>query len=255
VVALCEGFERFLSVPSVSSAVKEGLWKRLEGEETGPYNTHPPLCDRIAAIRNSDGASVPQDVRPASVLIENLASTELRFVQNSFSELKTANLNYVHWDDVALRVTVPAWQKFVSEYAEALKGVTAELVPDYVARFPEIGSRIRDPKGMLLSPPQRTVARAGTLFAAALALRMIATGWLLQVQPATFHIRRGDNEFNPFEAVGQLMGGKISRESWIAQCRELNISHLALHPGEPDKPTAPSAQAELFSVETGGPAT
>ena len=138
-------------------------------------------------------------------------------------------MKYVSWDEVIHHVTIPAWQKFVSEYSDPLQGVTAESIPDHVAKFREIGSRIRDPKGMLLSPPQRT-ARAGLLFASALALAMIHAGWELQVAPAVFRIHRGEQEFNPFDAINQLMAGKLSPEDWIARCREFGISQLTLLP-------------------------
>jgi hypothetical protein len=115
-------------------------------------------------------------------------------------------------------------------------------------KFREIGSRIRDPKGILLSPPQRT-ARAGGLFASALALAMIRAGWELQVAPAVFRIHRGGQEFNPFDAINQLMAGKLSRENWVARCREFGISELLLLPNSVESSQAAGPQqTELFEA-------
>jgi hypothetical protein len=83
----------------------------------------------------------------------------------------------------------------------------------------------------LLSPPQRT-ARAGRLFAAALALALIRSGWELQRQPAVFHLRRGDQELNPFEVIDELMTGKLSREAGSVRCREFELSQLILFPAD-----------------------
>jgi hypothetical protein len=172
-------------------------------------------------------------------------------VETYIPDARPGSLQYVGWEDVVSRVRIPAWQKFVNEYSEPLQGVTAESVPDHMDKFREIGSRIRDPRGMLLSPPQRT-ARAGGLFASALALSMIRTGWELQVAPAVFRIHRGDMEFNPFDAINQLMAGKISREEWAARCREFGISELLLlpSPGASSQATA-SQQADLPKRSTG----
>ena len=252
-VALGDGFARFVSVPEISTAIGKNLETTLQQEKTSPYDTHPPLRDRIAAAQELADGSAPQDVQSAITLLENLPSTEVKFVEECVPDMRPGTLKYVSWDEVTIRVTVPAWQKFVTEYAEALQGVTADTLPDQVPRFREIGSRIRDPKGMLLSPPQRT-ARAGSLFAAALALALIRTGWELQVQPAIFHIRRGDQEFNPFEAIDRLMAGKLSREAWAARCCELGISQLVLLPDKgvyDNPPSQSSAQTELFSVKSG----
>jgi hypothetical protein len=50
---------------------------------------------------------------------------------------------------------------------------------------------------------------------------------------------------NPFDAINQLMEGKIAREDWVARCREFGISALILlltpgtdRPADPSKPTS-----------------
>jgi len=244
-VAVGEGFVRFVSAPQVSAALSKSLSQRMQEEKTQPYDTHPPLRDRIAAAQKLPDSAAVADARPASSLVENLPATEVKFVEDRVPDLLPGSLNYVGWDHVAVRVTIPSWQSFVTEYSEPLKGVSAESIPDHVVKFREIGSRIRDPKGMLLDPGQRT-ARAGGLFAAALALAMIRSGWELQVQPAIFRIRRGEQEFNPFDAVNQLMAGKLSRDAWVARCHELGISPLLLHPESGTGVASETAQAKLF---------
>jgi hypothetical protein len=174
-------------------------------------------------------------------------NAEMLFVENRVEGIRPGTLKYVPWDEVALRLTIPTWELSVREYPDPLRGVTAESVPDQVPKLREIGSRIRDPKGMLLSPEQRTV-RAGRLFASALALAMVRNGWELQVGPGLFRLTRGNQEFNPFLAVDQLMTKKLSQEGWTARCQELGISRLFLFPSSAPEPRpGPSAQAELFS--------
>lgn len=184
---------------------------------------------------------------PGTCLLENLRNAEILFAENRADDIRPGSLKYVTWDEVALQVTVPGWQQFVSEYSEPLRGVTAESLPDQVPTLREIGSRIRDPKGMLLSPDQRT-ARAAGLFAAALALAMIRVGWELQVGPGMLRLSKGNHELNPFLAVNQLMTNKLSPETWTARCQELGLSQLTLLPTSRSEHTQESStQAELFS--------
>jgi heat shock protein HtpX len=246
-VALGDGFSRFVSVPAISSLIAQNLATRLEQEKMRPYDTHPPLNDRIAAAEKFADMAVAEDNQPASTLIENLPATEVKFVERGLPDPVPGGLKYVKWSDVATLLAIPAWQKFVAEYAEPLRGVTADSLPDQVPKFREIGARIRDPKGMLLSPPQRT-ARAGLLFAAALCLRLINTGWQLQIEPGIFHLRRGNQDLNPFLAVNDMLNGKLSRDSWIARCCELQISQLVLLPANAEARQTPSPQAELFPI-------
>ena len=240
-VAIGDGFTRFMDLPEVSAAIGKSLEKRLQEEKTGPYDTHPPLRDRIAAVQNLAESFAQQDTRPASILLEDLPKTEIKFAEECVPDVRPGTLKYVPWDEVSTQVTVPTWQQFVTEYAQPLTGVTADSLPDQIPKLREIGSRIRDPKGMLLDPNQRT-GRAGYLFAAATALALIRTGWELQVQPGRSRIRRGDRELNPFDVVNQLMAGKLSREAWAAQCQELGLSQLALLPADQE---SGSARSEL----------
>jgi heat shock protein HtpX len=244
-VAIGDGLTRFMAVPQISEAVSKSLETRLRQEKTRPNDTHPPLRDRIAAAQKLPDDFAPQDSEKASGLLENVQDTEVRFVENRIDDVRPGSLKYVPWDDVALRVTIPSWEQYVSEYSEPLRGVTPESFPDQVPKLREIGSRIRDPKGMLLSPDQRT-GRAAGLFAAALALAMIRSGWQLQVGPGFFRMSSGDREFNPFLALNQLMTKKLSREAWTVQCQELGLSQLVLLPSSPvEQDLEPSSQTEI----------
>jgi hypothetical protein len=141
----------------------------------------------------------------------------------------------------------------VAVHAADLKGVTAVSLPGLVPKFPEIGSRIPDPKGMLLAPNQRT-QRAGMLFASALALALLDNRWELDVQPGVFHLRRGTDEWNPFLAVQELMSGKFSPDAWTSKCQALGIADLKLSPEErsaPPQQLAIPAQPTLFDAEAG----
>src|SRR5579864_2033981 len=65
-VAVGDGFQRFIAVPDVSSAISKDLSQRLQEEKVQPYDTHPPLRDRIAAAQKLSEGSAPQDAQPAS---------------------------------------------------------------------------------------------------------------------------------------------------------------------------------------------
>jgi hypothetical protein len=252
--AITDGFARFLAAPHISDAVNKNLEKNLQEAKINPYDTHPPLRNRITATEKLSALSAQEDTRPATALLDRLQVLELQFVEDRIPDIKPGTLKYVSWDEVALRITIPAWQKAVDQHATVLKGVTAESIPGQIPNFPEIGSRIPDPAGMLLAPDQRT-QRAGQLFAAALALALIENSWELNVQPGVFHLRRGTDELNPFLAVQELMAGKRSCDDWVRQCKTFGISHLALSAVERNAGAQPSDQLPQqapFDSEAGG---
>jgi heat shock protein HtpX len=246
--AIGDGFARFLAVPQINDAVSNSLQKTLQEATTAPYDTHPPLRDRIAATENLLALPSQQNARPASTLLDHLPDLELHFVEDRISDIKPGTLTYVSWDDVALKVTIPSWQKAVAAQASFLKDVTAESIPAQIPKFADIGSHIPDPKGMLLSPDQRT-QRAGQIFATALVLALIENGWTLTVQPGLFRLRSGADDLNPFQVVADLMANKRTPAEWVGQCKSLGISHLPLDPAERTAlahPAALSVQPTLF---------
>jgi heat shock protein HtpX len=224
-----DGFARFLTLPSISEQIQRNLDQEIREGKTNPYSSHPPLRDRIAAAEKLPAGVMPQDRNPARNLLDQAEALELRYLETMNPDLKPGTLRCVSWDEVGTRVTILAWKKFTSEYSAALEGVTAESLPEQIPKLRQIGSGIRDPKGMLLDPPQRT-QRAGLLFGAALSLALVDQGWTLHSGPGVFHLQRGTEQLNPFLVVEQLMSGKLTAPDWMAQCSALGIGRLQLGP-------------------------
>ena len=222
-----DGFARFVAVPAINEQIQKNLEKEIREAKTNPYNSHPPLRDRIAATAKLPAGFIPEDTNPARSLLDQPDALELQYLEKMNPDLKPGTLKCVSWDEVGTRVTIPAWKKFTAEYSSALEGVTAESLPEQVPRLRQIGAGIRDPKGMLLDPKQRT-NRAGYLFGAGLGLALIDQGWTLHSGPGIFHLQRGTDELNPFSVMEQLMSGKLTKQDWIARCNALGIGQLMI---------------------------
>jgi hypothetical protein len=100
---------------------------------------------------------------------------------------------------------------------------------DDIPRLRDIGASLRDPKGMLLTTEQRT-QRAGRILSIGLGLVMLESGWELQRSPGVLHLRRGEQTLNPFRLVDQMVQGKLSRDAWAQQSRELGLPASPLFP-------------------------
>jgi hypothetical protein len=106
-------------------------------------------------------------------------------------------------------------------------GVTAGTLPEVVKKLPQMGSKIRDPRGMLLTPQQRA-HRAGQLFGMALGLALLEKGWELEAQPGSFFLGKGADRINPSVLIEELVEGKISPENWVKMCNEFGIADMEL---------------------------
>jgi Zn-dependent protease with chaperone function len=225
--AIADGFSRFLAAPQIEVQVTKGIEREIAEGKTEPYDTHPPLRDRIAAIENLEAEPGEKEEELALQLLEQPESTELQFLELVNPKLAKNSLRQVGWDEIGRTVTMPAWKAAVGEYAPMMNGITAGALPEVGKKLPQMGSRIRDPRGMLLTPQQRT-HRAGQLFGMALGLALLENGWELEAQPGSFYLHRGADRINTSALMDELTEGKISAESWAKMCDELGITEVGL---------------------------
>lgn len=127
------------------------------------------------------------------------------------------------WAEIASTVTIPSWKSSVSELRPIVGQSTVESLTETVKDLAAIGSRISDPKGMLLAPEQRK-QRAGHLLAMALGLALLDKGWQLEAQPGNFFLYRGNEKVDVFQLLDELAEGKIAPGAWREKCQELGIA-------------------------------
>jgi Zn-dependent protease with chaperone function len=225
--AIADGFSRFMGAPQIEVQVTKGIEREIAEGKTEPYDTHPPLRDRIAAIEKFKEEPVEKDGEMAISLLEQPESTELQFLELMNPKLAKNSLRQVGWDEIGQTVTIPSWRAAVGEYAPMMNGITAGSLPEVVKKLPQMGSKIRDPRGMLLTPEQRR-QRAGQLLGMALGLALLERGWELKAQPGSFFLAKGTEQINPPALIEELAGGKISPENWVKMCEEFGIADLEL---------------------------
>ena len=230
---IADGFARFLAAPEIAAQVARGVEREIVEGKAQPYDTHPPLRDRIAAIERLSIAAPEENLESALSLLGSPETAELQFLKFINPKLQEGSLRRVGWDVVGDMVTIPAWKSAVTGYGSLLQGITAESLPGVIARLPDFGKQIRDPKGMLLTPQQRT-ERAGRLLATALALTLLDKGWQLETKPGQFYFCRNSEKTNVFGLVDDLIAGRLSGDAWAVRCDELGIRGASLYNGSRD---------------------
>jgi Zn-dependent protease with chaperone function len=222
------GFGKFLASPQIAVQVSHGIEQEILKGKATPYDTHPPLRDRVAALERLGISPREDDSEMASSLMSQFESAEIQFLEFLNPKKSMGSLRRVSWDEIAEAVTIPSWRSAVSEYASLFQGVHAESLPEVTKKFPEMASRIHDPKGRLLTPHERT-QRVGHLFAMALGLALLEKGWKLEAQPGSFHLYRGAEKMDVVSVMDDLVTGKMSRDNWIALCNRVEISQAILY--------------------------
>ncbi len=139
VPAIGEGFASFVAVPDVSLQISTILQKQLERTKGDPYDTHPPLQERIAAADRIAPSVAVLESQPARSLLDNPTSLERSFLRELFPALSTETLKYVAWDAVAEEVLVPGWRASMKTHGPLFQSLTMGTAPDALTRLDAIG--------------------------------------------------------------------------------------------------------------------
>jgi Zn-dependent protease with chaperone function len=233
---IAQGFSLFMAAGGIHEALEAHLVKELAHPKTRPFDSHPPLRDRLLAAGRLPLGDDPQNDHPAISLLEDVTSLEAQLLQRLNPKQNVGTLKLTPWEDIGHTVYVPGWRKYTEEYAELLAGVTAGSLPEKVKDLLAMGSHIRDPKGMLLTREQRA-QRAADLLAAGFSVALIGSGWDLHAQPGEFHLQRGTEQLQPFRIIRELASAKLTGQAWLERTQALDIEHLCLGPNQtPDVP-------------------
>jgi Zn-dependent protease with chaperone function len=218
---ITSGFARFVDADSVRSNVARAIETAETEDHSDPFDTHPPLRERVAALK-----ALPQgqwgDTRPAVSLLGDPARWERRLLAASINEHWARSLAPIAWDNVVETVYVPMWRQAVKENAKQLAGVLVSR-PSFAGKLTDAIARGRFDDG-----EQALVARV-QLTATALSLALHAAGWQPRTAPGQAIVfRRGTQEVQPFTELMAVATGKTSFDAWGARCVELAIDGLAL---------------------------
>ena len=225
---IAEGFRRFVEAPNISQAIEQRIDHDLREAKTQPYDSHPPLRDRIAAAGRWPFPPRAPANAPALTLLDNVDGAELELLQALNPGLKAEGFTAVTWDSFVPNYLLVQWKQRVAQAADLLAPITAESLPDVGKELYNLAARIPDAKGMLLTWEQRS-QRAVELTGVALGLVLIDHGWTLVAQPGVFCLKRDAEEINCFTLAADVIAGKITREAWIERCQGLGIAgcHMA----------------------------
>jgi heat shock protein HtpX len=150
-----EGFRRSLAAPSVVTFTQTGLTGLLKTVKANPFDSHPTLAERVAAMEVLNTKEHPSNEFLASSLLLQQQAVEWLFEESKSSPVPPTSFRRVDWDDVAILVTIPRGGLRSLSSGRCFSAKKAASLP-VSTRLSEIGSRLPDPKGRLLTREQRT---------------------------------------------------------------------------------------------------
>jgi Zn-dependent protease with chaperone function len=223
-----EGFSLFLKSKPVEAQVRKMIDHELQSADANPYDTHPPLRERIAAAQEFPSGAVLAYDPASATLLEDLPNLETAWLSSMFGQQNVAGLERVSWQELGDRVYIPSWEKMLREHAVAFDGVHFGDLPRLAQSMDEFSMSLSRALNQFLSK-EEAAGRVGGIVGAALGLVLHDHGWQLETGPGLpIAFRRGDREIVPFDQFSKLMDKSMSDESWISLCDELSIRDNAV---------------------------
>lgn len=222
---LAEGLRRYLGSPAVRE-LRQQIGERAMAAATDPYDTHPPLAERLAAVEALAGGeqpSAPQKDPPAIALLQDLPELEAEVVAFLVGDPRVRRLPATDWDTAPGLVLPKVWQQVAFQHSPTLPEAT---VADFITlhkRIDTLGQNLT--AGKKLGPDQRRAA-ASWVLASLLAHRLHGAGFTVAAAPGDpVELVRGGLRLRVFDLSQQQV---YDDASWRELTRREGIADLPL---------------------------
>ncbi len=221
---MLDGFAKFMQDPKVEEMSAKALAEQKASAVVNPYGTHPPLGERLDAIRDLPAGGEARDTSPAIALIGDAAGAERELVEGYIKKYMPGRLVPITWDDVASAVYIDQWTHLIEERGAWLEGVTPESLPVIVKDIRPLAASYQQAIGQL--PPGEAFQQIVTMsLGASLAVHLAGRGWALNERPSLgFIMRKNGEEVHPFGVLPKIAMGDLSPEDWRKQCEQMGIA-------------------------------
>ena len=216
------GFARFMEQPRVVSGLRDALDQEMREGKQDPYDTHPCLRDRLAALPAAAPEAAPESALPALTLLDDVPGMERRLVMHLARKGGPERLDPVAWEEVPAAVHLPAWKAFVARHGNVFAGVTAAGLAslDWKAVANKL-ARTVDGEGDAASLADYAVA-------AAISVALTGRGFALATPPgAPPVVVRDGLRLEPF-ALRASLAEEGGAERWRVFCNDAGIADVDL---------------------------
>ena len=234
--SLLHGFDMFLKAPRIVEAVDKDYQQQLTEGKSDPYDTHPSLKERIAALQALPAGAVRND-QLASTLLSPGQNLEYQMLSQMIVKREhLEGLKEITWDQVAETAFVPQWERNVQTYQQLLCEITllrlfeeAQNVASLFRKIAAAGKFLPSNVPPSQVPQETQLQVINGVIGSALAHTLRQNGWQIKTSPGEDLVFVKDSkELRPFHLFTQLVTEKPSREKWQSFCEENQIGQIPL---------------------------
>jgi Zn-dependent protease with chaperone function len=226
---LSGGFARFIESDGIAPVMEKVTNEALTSDEDDPYDTHPRLPARLAALEGQPEGT-PCDGSPAIALLDDLPTVE-RALLREFARNPSLidKLEDISWEDAGARVIVPSWTESVQRGASWLKGRTAADIPRDAAGYEAIARGVLDAEVLGRVSAADLAGWAQGMCGRALCLLLAARGFHIESLPGSPVLCvKGDQRIDVFSWLKGREAGELSEEGYRARLADVGLTDADL---------------------------
>ena len=221
-----EGFTCFMDAAYVKERTSALLKEELETGKQDPYDTHPNMKDRLAALQAYSGVKAALDEAPALALVTQVQELETNMLLALLPPDKP--LVPITWAEAMERVYLPAWIEQASHYAAALAGIRSSQLPE-LAKTPQKLVDAFAPHFPLGTEEESKVELIANSLGSTLTILLHRKGFPVTcVMGEPISVRIGEDFLLPFSLMDDLHQEKLTTDQWLKQCQVAGITELDL---------------------------
>ncbi len=223
---LADGFGRFLQSKTITWKVNQTIENETSQSQQNPFDSHPLLFERIAAIHAQPIITETPGDPPAISLINNIPQIEIDLLERISKIAHIEHLTPASWDDLVELFYIPSWESSIKQQKLALEGVKPEDLPELVRNLPKFESKIM---GLFELSLQQRLNYGYHLIGAALTLALFRKGWAVHTAPGEdVYITLEEQTLFPFKIFPNLASGTLTGEQWMSTVRGIGIAGMDL---------------------------
>jgi hypothetical protein len=229
---IATGFSQFLSRPAIASQVNAAIAHEMESGQVHPYDTHPPLRERIAALGANAVSSDADAGLRAITLLENEDQIEARLV-DFLPDAKGKRFESISWRDVSSRVWATIWRNKAQVARDRLRGLTPAQLPAIASDLAAAAVRFGFSPDKAVAEARGGSGNALELLCSGVAVLLLNRGWSVSAQPGetpTFTLQ--GRTITPFADLARIAQGTLDPAEWQSTWREIALSNEDLEPPE-----------------------
>jgi hypothetical protein len=217
-----ESFMHYLRLPRIADVIRQGIQYELTNPTADPYDSHPPLAARIAALTRLAPGNDTSGEPLAASLLDPVASASAAISAVAEAAPQAGALP---WEDAGAGSVQFRWEDDARRNVHLLRNWTVGTLSDLAPSVARVGGRL----GTRWVANEDAARSGRDLLAGALGLALLREGWAIEASPnGTVIVHKGDAVIDPTREIEQLASGSTDAASWRAKSTALGIASLRL---------------------------